>query len=68
MRKVLILSGATMVLLAACSVAKLNYEGKQRTYEQVEEQIEDQLEAENIGLDFEVDIDQETKTKKKKNR
>jgi hypothetical protein len=62
----IILGITTTLFITGCSVSKINYEGKKRTYDDVEEIIEDKLEAQNIGLDLEVDISKEVKKKKKR--
>jgi hypothetical protein len=61
--------GAVMLALTGCSVSSLKYQGELHSRPQVEELIEDQLEAENPGSDLEVSITDDTdedKNKKKK--
>jgi hypothetical protein len=66
MRKLIILGTVSAIVLSGCTVGKINYDGKKRTYDETEELIEDNLESQNIGLDLEVEIQKETKKKKKK--
>ena len=65
-KKILISAGAA-ILLAGCS-GSIKYEGKTRTYDQAEEMIEDKIEKENPGQDYEVSITTESKKKKKRGK
>jgi hypothetical protein len=59
--------GAAAILLVGCS-GTINHNGKSKTIEQAEESIEAQLEKENPGKDYEVDINSEYKKKKRGKR
>ena len=55
-----------IISLSGCIDDGIVYNGKKRPVDEVEEIIEDKLEAQNPSLDLEVDIIEETKSTKKK--
>lgn len=65
--KKLIFGIGALVLLTGCS-GTIKHEGKTKTIEQAEESIEAQIEKENPGKDYEVDINSEYKKKKKRGK
>lgn len=58
--------GMSVITLVGCSESKIIFEGKETTRDYAEERIEDKLEAENPHADYEVNIVDEKKKKKKK--
>lgn len=67
-RKLVVSVGAASLVLAGCSGATIKHEGKVRTVSNAEEMIEDKLEKENPGKDYEVGITEEDESKKEKKR
>jgi len=69
MRKLFALITLAIFLLTLTGCGRtLNYKGGERTYEQIEESIEDELESENPYHDLEVDISYDSIGSKKKKK
>jgi hypothetical protein len=69
MKKLFVLITLAIFLLALTGCGRtLNYKGEERTYEQVEETIEDELESENTYKDLEVNITSDSISSKKKKK
>lgn len=64
MRKLALVSIATL-LLSGCSSTQIKYEGKKRTFDEVEDIIEQRLQDENLRK-FDVDISYDKKKKRKR--
>jgi hypothetical protein len=60
MKKVLVLSSLLIVFIAlqgcGASIQAIQYQGKERPIEEVEEMISDYLESENPDLEFDIQI------------
>jgi hypothetical protein len=52
--------------LVGCAPTHLNFEGRNRPISEIEDIVSDRLEAENPGLDLEINIVEEFEQKKKK--
>jgi uncharacterized lipoprotein len=69
MKKLIALVTLVIFLLTLTGCGKtLKYKGEERTYEQVEETIEDELESENTYKDLEVNITSDSINSKKKKK
>jgi hypothetical protein len=66
MKKIILVLGVMAILGGCAKPLEIQYKGKIRSEETVEEMLEDRLESENPNLDIEVDVYEETDTKKVK--
>jgi hypothetical protein len=66
MKKTILALGLGVIILTGCTPATMIYNGKKQNTLDIEEIIEDKLEAENPSMDLEISIMEETKDTKKK--